>query len=803
MPWENRKNIARMALSPNATLLITVDVEGRALLVNYPRRVVLHHHFFGGPVTDVQFSPDGKLFIVTQNKEVQVWKSPGFHREFAPFVLLKTFSKHYDEVVTISWNADSKRFLTTSKDMTVRLWNLGLLENELVDEAWTPVVLQGHRETVVAAFWSKDNRTVYSVSKDGALFVWRYESKKEAQLEGWDSDTDDEAEKRLRTDTSTHIQEQARWRIINRHYFNQNHATVQCATFHQPSNLLIVGFSSGIFGLWELPEFSNIHTLSISQKKIDSVAVNPTGEWLAFGSSKLGQLLVWEWQSETYVLKQQGHYYDLNTLGYSTDGQHLASGGDDGKVKIWNTTSGFCYVTFSDHSSGVTKVEFAKTGQVVFSASLDGTVRAYDLIRYRNFRTFTSPQPAQFGSMAVDPSGEVVCAGSLDSFEIFVWSVQTGKLLDILTGHSGPVSSLAFDPTGSGRLLSGSWDKTLRVWDIFGRTLYSESMEHGHEVLAVAFRPDGKQVAASTSDGQISLWDPAEGLQQGGMDGRRDVGGGRKAGDFRTTETSSTGKSFDSLCYSADGSCILAGGSSKYVCIYDVRSKVLLKKFEISRNLSLDGMLEKLNSKLLSDAGALDMIDDVPDDEDLEDRLGTSLPGVQKGDASLRKTLPEIRLKEVRFAPTGRSWSAAGTEGLVVYSLDDTLAFDPFDLEIDITPDSVLEFSRDGLHLKALVMAFRLGERSVIDAVFSHVPSDEILLVSKDIPIKYLDRMLKYLVTVLEQSPRVEYAMLWAVNLLKNHARHYKDNANLYGSMLRGVQKGMSRLQDDLSKTYV
>lgn len=62
------------------------------------------------------------------------------------------------------------------------------------------------------------------------------------------------------------------------------------------------------------------------------MAVNSTGEWLAFGCRGLGQLLVWEWQSETYVLKQQGHVYDMNTLAYSPDGQTVATGGDDGKV---------------------------------------------------------------------------------------------------------------------------------------------------------------------------------------------------------------------------------------------------------------------------------------------------------------------------------------------------------------------------------------------------------------------------------------------------------------------------------------
>ena len=71
---------------------------------------------------------------------------------------------------------------------------------------------------------------------------------------------------------------------------------------------------------------------SISHQTIKTVAVNPSGEWLAFGCSNLGQLLVWEWQSETYILKQQGHYYDMNTLCYSQDAHYVATGGDDGKV---------------------------------------------------------------------------------------------------------------------------------------------------------------------------------------------------------------------------------------------------------------------------------------------------------------------------------------------------------------------------------------------------------------------------------------------------------------------------------------
>lgn len=53
----------------------------------------------------------------------------------------------------------------------------------------------------------------------------------------------------------------ARWRIVQRHFFMQSNAKVKCATYHAPSNLFVVGFSNGLFGLYELPAFNMIHTL--------------------------------------------------------------------------------------------------------------------------------------------------------------------------------------------------------------------------------------------------------------------------------------------------------------------------------------------------------------------------------------------------------------------------------------------------------------------------------------------------------------------------------------------------------------
>ncbi|BGP02615.1 putative WD repeat protein [Rhodotorula toruloides ATCC 204091] len=795
LAFENRKNIARLALSPDSSVLISVDEDGRAVLVNFKRSTVLHHFNFKKAVRDIKFSPDGKFIAVTHGSQVQVWQTPShLAREFAPFNLHRTYTGHYDDVLSITWSADSRFFLTTSKDMTARLYTLYPVEG------YRPKTFAGHRDAVLAAYFSEDHKTIYTVSRDGAVFTWSKKADEEA-----DSDEEDE-EMALglapQASTSTGPDNTialTRWGVQQRHYFMQAGAKVVSTTWHAPSNLLIVGFSTGVFGLWEMPSFTNVHTLSVSQEKITSVAVNASGEWLAFGASKLGQLLVWEWQSESYVLKQQGHYFDMNTLSFSADGQQVATGGDDGKVKIWNATSGFCFVTFEDHSSAVTAVEFAKQGQVVFSASLDGTVRAFDLIRYRNFRTFTTPSPVQFNSLAVDPSGEIVCAGGAgDGFEIYMWSTQTGKLIDILAGHEGPVSALAFSPLGD-RLVSASWDKSIRVWDTYGRSSTVEPFQLKADALALAFRPDGKEVAVSTLDGQISFWDVKNGVQRTLIEGRKDVSGGRKADDRVTAANNSSGKSFNSLSYTADGSCVLAGGNSKHVCLYDARDGVLLRRFQISQNLSLDGTQEFLDSRKLTEAGPMELIDDRGDLSDLEDRLDKTLPGARSGDMSKRKYRPEARTKCVRFSPTGRSWAAASTEGLLVYSLDDSITFDPFELDVDITPASILETLNEERHyLKALVMSLRLNERPLIQTVYEAIPPSAVPLLTRQLPVTYLDPVLRFLATQLEKSPHVEFHLVWISSLFAAHGKHLRQYSSQHAATFRGLQKGLTDVQESI-----
>ena len=518
LPAENSKNISCIALSPSATILITIDEDGRALLINYRRGVVLNHFNFKSQVEALEFSPCGKYFAVTHGKQVQVWATPSLQREYAPFVLHRTYTGHYDDVRCLDWAPDSQTFMSGSRDLTARIYSLN-------PAAGYPKMLSGHRDCVIACSLNTQAGTAYCVTRDGALVVWKKTG-----------NDDDESgimigKKRVR-DTGG-------WWLETRHYFHQQKA--QCAAIHKASNLLVVGFSNGIFGLYELPSCSSIHTLSISTQKISTVSINKTGEWLAFGSAKLGQLFVWEWQSETYVMKQQGHAHGMNSIDYSPNGSQIVTGGSDGKVKVWNGTTGFCFITFVDHAASVETVRFLRSGNAVVSASLDGSVRAFDLVRYRNFRTLVTPKPTQFLSLAIDPSDEIVCAGTQDSFEIFVWSMKTGRLLDVLSGHEGPVSSLVFNPIQP-VLASSSWDKTVKLWDVFETKSATMTLQHSADVLAVTYRPDGKQLAASSLDGHISIWNGIDGNLVGTIEGRRDVIGGRKNSDKSTFAAQVSGR---------------------------------------------------------------------------------------------------------------------------------------------------------------------------------------------------------------------------------------------------------------------
>ena len=136
----------------------------------------------------------------------------------------------------------------------------------------------------------------------------------------------------------------------------------------------------------------------------------------------------------------------------------------------------------------------------------------------------------------------------------------------------------------------------------------------------------------------------------------------------------------------------------------------------------------------------------------------------------------------------------------MIYSVDDTIAFDPFDLDIDLTPQSLLSVLGKREYLKALVMAYRLNERPLIMKVYETIPRDSIRLMARQLPVVYLSHMLRFVAEHLERSPHLEFDLLWVNALLHAHGRHLRDRSGEFASVFRLVQKGLMDAEQSISR---
>lgn len=248
--------------------------------------------------------------------------------------------------------------------------------------------------------------------------------------------------------------------------------------------------------------------------------------------------------------------------------------------------------------------------------------------------------------------------------------------------------------------------------------------------------------------GTISFWDIESATQVKFIEGRRDLSSGRRVSDMRTAESSALSKHFKSVAYSPDGTCILAGGHSKYVCLYAAASGSLLGKFELSMNRSLDGMSKQLRSDQLVDGVALETLQSGNESDEEQQQDADALPGAEKGgrtagkDDGSRSTKPALITSSLKFSYSGREWAAATSQGLQVFGLDESLIFAPEDLTIEATPENVAHAIKTEQYAQALVLALQLSqsETEVLRAAVEAVPVASIEIVIKSVnPKRYKD----------------------------------------------------------------
>lgn len=479
------QRVSSIDFSPDSQRLASASWDGTVKLWSSSGELLHTMTAHNNRVLGVDFRADGELLAsVGADGKINLWTSQGRH--------LQTIDGHEQPITSVAFHPNSERFATASTDRTVKLWSQeGELIRTLGEES------QRHKGGVYDVSFTADGQFLVSASADNTVKIWRSSGELVRTLKG-------------------------------------HQDLVHDVAIDPNSNAIASASLDGTVKIWNR-EGKLQQTLTGHQDWVLGVSFSPDGRWLVSGSRD-STAKIWRWQPQKNLMQMiPVHGTSAEAAVFHPDGKIWASAGDNGKIKLWNS-QGEVQATLSEHQAAVTGLDFHSNGKWLVSASKDGTIKLW-----RSDGTLVRSWSANQGNIAdvaFSPNGDwLVSAGGevsdknlstskKERYSLKLWNLE-GKLLQTLSGHEEPVTSVSVGPDGK-MLVSGSRDNTVKLWHAEGKLLNTFE-GHSDWVLDVAFHASGQMVASASADRTARLWN-VEGQQlQSFLHGRS---------KFRSTATS-------------------------------------------------------------------------------------------------------------------------------------------------------------------------------------------------------------------------------------------------------------------------
>ena len=292
------------------------------------------------------------------------------------------------------------------------------------------------------------------------------------------------------------------WKL--RHTLEGHTDEVRSVAFHPKGLMVVSGSLDSTIRVWEVESGKQVQAIQQSGG-VYGVAISPNGTllaavhpyrgvrlWNLFTGQVVGHLGSQdgphaesvEFSHDGAMLACCGEYvwlYNLRTqqvgklphgiarsVAFSPNGQLLASGASDGSVRLWNTRTGESTVLLASGTQerGSMSVAFSNDGVHLIAGGHGENVnlKVWDVTNSDLQETFAEASAVM--AVAMNPTRPILASGGVgDRYRIHLRDMTSGKILAELDGHEDQIRSLAFSPDGK-LLVSGSQDKTVRIWEI-------------------------------------------------------------------------------------------------------------------------------------------------------------------------------------------------------------------------------------------------------------------------------------------------------------------------------------------------
>ena len=273
--------------------------------------------------------------------------------------------------------------------------------------------------------------------------------------------------------------------------------------------LILAGFRRGQLALLNLSNGKTIQKFKGHTGTIRAIAIHPDGQIAASGADdKIVRL--WKIKNGAAIGVLRGHTDKILSLTFSADGKHLLSGGADKTVRVWEVSNKISTRVYEGHRGGVGAIITLPGKPIVFSASNSAKDRSTIKIwNYDNGVPLGSLRGhrAPIYSLVISPDGTKLISGSKDK-TIRIWDIKQKKSIKtfgIIDGHRGAIRVLVMSKDGRS-IVSGADDRTIIVWNAQTGDIVKKIEEHKGKITGLALSHDGKSVISSSRDKSIRMW---------------------------------------------------------------------------------------------------------------------------------------------------------------------------------------------------------------------------------------------------------------------------------------------------------